>query len=121
MSNKKLCIVLASPVLIPSAVVAAVMYGMLIGCGWLFVSMTFFTAAAAAIIGILGIVGAYMNLINGIYAALIMLGCGLCSLGFVYPAFAIAREFSKGFSALRLQLTAKAKELKEKAVRWLSQ
>ena len=119
MSNKKFAAVLASPILIPMAIITVMLYGMLLGCGWMFVALTYFTAIAAVGVGVSGIVGAYMNAANGMGAVLLLFGSGIFSLGFVYPILAIAKEFSKGYSALYRQLLIKGKELKGKVMKIL--
>ena len=119
MSNKKFATVMASPILIPMALVTVMLYGILLGCGWFFVAITYFTAIAAVGVGVLGIIGAYMNMANGLGAVLLLLGSGIFSLGFVYPIFVIAKEFSKGYSALYKQLLIKGKELKGKVMKGL--
>ena len=121
MSNKKLALVIASPVLAPMALAAVVLFFMLIACGWFFVSVTFFTSAAAAAVGIVGIVGAFFNTANGIGAILLMLGIGIASLGFIYPTFIIGKEMSKGFMILHRELMGKGKEIKDKVMKGLKE
>lgn len=116
MSNKKFGIILASPILAPIILCAVIMLFMFVGCGWLFVAMTFFATASAAAIGIIGIAGAYVNLAAGIGAVLIMLGIGLSGLGLSYPLFCISKEFFKGFSALSEEMLKKMKEIKSEVV-----
>jgi uncharacterized membrane protein len=115
-SDKKLFSILASPVLLPVLIGAAVIYLMFLGCGWLFVAMSFFTSAGAAALGIVGIVGAFANAANGIDAFLVMAGCGLIGIGLAYPIFRVSLEFCKGFSVLSSTMVAKLGELKK---RWL--
>ena len=121
MSNKKLALVIASPVLAPMALAGVVLFFMLIACGWFFVSVTFFTSAAAAAVGIVGIVGAFFNAANGIGAVLLMLGAGIASLGFIYPTFIIGKEMSKGFLILHRELMGKGKEIKDKVLKGLKE
>ena len=121
MSNKKLALVIASPVLAPMALAGVILFFMLIACGWFFVSVTFFTSAAAAAVGIVGIVGAFFNTANGIGAVLLMLGTGIASLGFIYPTFIIGKEMSKGFMILHRELMAKGKEIKDKVMKGLKE
>ena len=119
MSNAKLALIITSPVLIPIALAAVVLFFMFIACGWFFVAMTFFTSVASAAIGIVGIIGTFFNVANGIGAVLLMLGVGLGSLGFIYPTFIIGREMSKGFLILHRELMAKGVEIKEKLLKGL--
>ena len=112
MSNTKLALIIASPILAPIIMIAVMLFFMLIACGWFFVSVTFFTAAAAAAVGIVGIIGAFFNAVNGIGAVLLMLGAGIASLGFVYPTFIIGREMAKGFMILHRELMRKGKDIK---------
>lgn len=114
MSNRRFALLLASPILAPMALGAVLMFGMLIGCGWMFVAMTFFTAAASAAVGIVGIIGAFINAVNGAGAVLLMVSCALGGLGFVYPIFIVAREFSKGYLLFSRAFTAKCREVWEK-------
>ena len=121
MSNKKLGLVFASPVLAPMAMAAVVIFFIFIACGWVFVAITFFTSAAAAAVGIVGITGAFFNSVNGIGAVLLILGVGIGSLGFVYPIFIIAKEMSKGFLILHRELMNKAEEVKNKLMKGLKE
>ena len=121
MSNKKLALVFASPVLAPMALAAIVLFFMFIACGWFFVAVTFFTSAAAAAVGIVGIIGVFFNAVNGVGAVLLILGAGIASLGFIYPTFIIGKEMSKGFLILHRELMGKAKEIKEKVLKGLKE
>ena len=121
MSNKKLVLLMSSPMVAPVAFVAVIMFFMFVGCGWFFVAITFFTSICAAAIGIVGIIGAFFNGANGIGAVLLSLGIGLGSLGFVYPTFIIAKEMSKGFLLLHRELMNKGKEIKTKILKGLKE
>lgn len=117
MSNRKFAAILASPILAPLSMAPVIMFGMFIACGWMLVATTFFTAAGAAAVGIIGMIGAYQNVANGIGAVLLMLGGSLMGFGLVMPIFKIAKEFCNGFLVLNRELCAKAKELWKKAVK----
>ena len=119
MSNKKLALVLASPILAPMVLAAVVLFFMFIACGWFFVAVTFFTSAAAAAVGIVGVVGAFFNTANGLGAVLIILGAGLSSFAFIYPTFVIGKEMAKGFLILHRELMAKGREIKNNTMKGL--
>ena len=121
MNNLKLALILSSPVLAPIAVIAVMIFFMFIACGWFFVGICFFTSAAAAIVGISGIIGAFINISNGVGSVLLMLGIGIGSLGFIYPIWVIAKEMLKGFTILHRELILKGKEIKEKLMKGLKE
>ncbi|MDF2926635.1 MAG: hypothetical protein K0R57_5549 [Paenibacillaceae bacterium] len=116
MSTRKFAIItLGWPILIPVAIVAVAMMGMLIGCGWFLVGMTFFVSASAAAIGICGIAGAVANTANGFGAVTLALGCGFIGFGMTMPMFKIAKEFFNGYLTLSQEITRKFIELKAEA------
>lgn len=121
MSNKKLALVIASPVIAPMALAAVMLFFMMIAIGWFFVATTFFTSACAAAVGIVGIVGAFFNMANGIGAFLLMFGTGIASLGFIYPVFIIGKEMAKGFLILHRELMNKWREIKDKVTKGLKE
>ena len=121
MSNTKLALVIAFPVIAPVVLVAVTLFFMVIACGWFFVGVTFFTSAAAAAVGIAGVTGVFFNAANGIGAMLLILGMGIGSLGFIYPFFIIGKEMSKGFLILHRELMNKGREIKEKVKKGLSE
>ena len=119
MSNRKFFLLLASPVLLPLAMAPVLLFGMLLLCGWLFVAMVFFSGAAAAAAGAVGIAGAVANAANGTGAVLLLLSVGLAALGAVYPVLVLAVEFGRGYRQFSRVFLAKAKELIRKAREWL--
>jgi len=116
MNINKAVLIIASPGLALIALSAAILFVLLIAVIWFFVAVLFLISAAAAAIGIAGIVGTFFNAANGIGAVLLMLGVGAGGLGFTYPLFVIAKEMAKTVFILHCELVRKGKEIKEKAM-----
>ena len=119
MNSNKVALILASPVLVLTALAAAILFGLLIAIIWFFVVVLFLMSAAAAVIGIVGIAGIFFNTANGNSTVLLTLGVGAEGLGFTYPLFVIAKEMAKIVFIFHCKLMGKAGEVKGKAMKKL--
>jgi uncharacterized membrane protein len=107
-STKRLAAIIFRTTFTPLIIISAILF---IGCGWLLVATTFSAAAAFAAVGISGIIGAFVNSVNGIGAIMITIGGSLFAFGLTLPIFNVARALSRSFSVFRRDALKKIKEI----------